>query len=223
MSGTMDPRQQFLFSTLPGLLGQAYDYVRRNPLQATADVAQAVTPGGALQDALAGSGQISQAAMRGDIGGMVGGAGAMGAGLLGAIPLVGMAGRGAGVFSKTINPQEMTTLRETLSTRYPNVALDISQSPSEHLVVSRIVVPKEERGQGIGTAIMRDLIQEAENRNIPMALTPDSSFGGNLKRLKEFYGNLGFTPNTGRNKDYRISESMIREPQASNPGLLDME
>ena len=101
MSGTMDPRQQFLFSTLPGLLGQAYDYVRRNPLQATADVAQAVTPGGALQDALAGSGQISQAAMRGDIGGMVGGAGAMGAGLLGAIPLAGMVGRGIRAFHGT--------------------------------------------------------------------------------------------------------------------------
>lgn len=94
MSETMDPRQRFLFSTLPGLLGQAYDYVRRNPLQATADVAQAVSPGGALQDALAGSEQISQAAMRGDIGGMVGGAGAMGAGLLGAIPIAGMVGRG---------------------------------------------------------------------------------------------------------------------------------
>jgi len=92
----MDPRQQFLFSTLPGLLGRAYDYVRQNPLQATADVAQAVSPGGALQDALAGSEQISRSAMRGDIGGMVGGAGTMGAGLLGAIPLVGMAGRGIG-------------------------------------------------------------------------------------------------------------------------------
>lgn len=96
MSETMDPRQRFLFSMLPGLLGQAYNYVRQNPLQATADVAQAVTPGGALQDALAGSGQISQAAMRGDIGGMVGGAGAMGAGLLGAIPIAGMVGRGVG-------------------------------------------------------------------------------------------------------------------------------
>jgi hypothetical protein len=94
MSETVDPRQRFLFSTLPGLLSQAYDYVRSNPLQATADVAQAVTPGGALQDALAGSEQISRSALRGDIGGMVGGAGAMGAGLLGAIPIAGMVGRG---------------------------------------------------------------------------------------------------------------------------------
>ena len=115
MSGTMDPRQQFLFSTLPGLLGQAYDYVRRNPLQATADVAQAVTPGGALQEALTGSEQISRSAMRGDIGGMVGGAGAMGAGLLGAIPLVGMAGRGVG--------SAMRAAREAPEVAQPMVAL----------------------------------------------------------------------------------------------------
>ena len=96
MSETMDPRQRFLFSTLPGLLGQAYNYVRQNPFQATADVAQAVSPGGALQDALAGSEQISRSALRGEIGGMVGGAGTMGAGLLGAIPLAGMVSRGVG-------------------------------------------------------------------------------------------------------------------------------
>jgi hypothetical protein len=96
MSETVDPRQRFLFSTLPGLLSQAYDYVRSNPLQATADVAQVVSPGGSLQDALAGSEQISRSALRGDIGGMVGGAGAVGAGLLGAIPLVGALGRAGG-------------------------------------------------------------------------------------------------------------------------------
>ena len=103
MSETVDPRQRFLFSTLPGLLSQAYDYVRSNPLQATADVAQAVTPGGALQDALAGSEQISRSALRGDIGGMVGGAGAMGAGLLGAIPLVGALGRAGGTVARGVS------------------------------------------------------------------------------------------------------------------------
>ena len=131
MSGTMDPRQQFLFSTLPGLLGQAYDYVRRNPLQATADVAQAVTPGGALQDALAGSGQISQAAMRGDIGGMVGGAGAMGAGLLGAIPLVGMAGRGVGSAMRAAReaPEPATGVAGRVASMTPDVAFSRAVAP----------------------------------------------------------------------------------------------
>jgi hypothetical protein len=99
----MDPRQRFLFSTLPGLLGQAYNYVRQNPFQATADVAQAVSPGGALQDALAGSEQISRSALRGDIGGMVGGAGTMGAGLLGAIPIAGMIGRAGGTVARGVS------------------------------------------------------------------------------------------------------------------------
>jgi hypothetical protein len=128
MSETMDPRQRFLFSMLPGLLGQAYNYVRQNPLQATADVAQAVSPGGALQDALAGSEQISRSALRGDIGGMVGGAGAMGAGLLGAIPIAGMVGRAGGAAMRGAS-EATPTARAAGTTMDPAAAMARATAP----------------------------------------------------------------------------------------------
>ena len=166
MSETVDPRQRFLFSTLPGLLGRAYDYVRQNPLQATADVAQAVTPGGALQDALAGSGQISQAAMRGDIGGMVGGAGAMGAGLLGAIPLVGMAGRGVG--------SAMRAAREA-----PEPAAGVARREVSELSNRMLEVPPPMVGRegGVTSETVKRFL---EDRNIPYTIQNSSSLSDNF-------------------------------------------
>ena len=166
MSETVDPRQRFLFSTLPGLLSQAYDYVRSNPLQATADVAQAVTPGGALQDALVGSEQISRSALRGDIGGMVGGAGAMGAGLLGAIPIAGTAGRGIGA--------AMRAAREV-----PEVVGSVAQREVSQLSNRMLEAPPPMVG-GQGGVNSETVKRFLEDRNIPYTIQNSSSLSDNF-------------------------------------------
>ena len=59
---------------------------------------------------------------------------------------------------------------------------------------------------------MQDIINYADSNNKTIALTPDTTFGASKTRLKEFYKNLGFVENKGKNKDFRFTETLIRKP-----------
>ena len=59
---------------------------------------------------------------------------------------------------------------------------------------------------------MADLTAIADENGLPFALSPSGDFGGSVGRLKDFYSRFGFVPNKGRNKDFRISESYVRNP-----------
>jgi GNAT superfamily N-acetyltransferase len=101
------------------------------------------------------------------------------------------------------------TVNKYLVSKYPNVALDISEMPNA-IDLSRIVVPKENRGQGIGSSVMQDLIDYADQTGKQVRLSPSSDFGGSPTRLKKFYKEFGFVENKGRNKDFSTRETMIR-------------
>lgn len=95
-----------------------------------------------------------------------------------------------------------------LSDKY-NVTLDIYENP-DYIVLSRIIVPKEERNKGLGTSVMSELIDYANINKKDIFLTPSADFGGNKNKLIQFYKNLGFVFNKGKNKDYRTRELMIK-------------
>lgn len=80
------------------------------------------------------------------------------------------------------------------------------------ITLSRIVIPKEQRNKGIGTSAMNELISYADKTGQRIALSPSGDFGGSKSRLLSFYKKFGFVENTGRKKDYSISESMYRDP-----------
>lgn len=101
---------------------------------------------------------------------------------------------------------------KSLSVKYPNVTLDVFESPKA-IDLSRIVVPKELRGQGIGSTVMQDLIDYADQLGKQVRLSPTSDFGGSPTRLKKFYKEFGFVENRGRNKDFSTRETMIRNPK----------
>jgi len=103
----------------------------------------------------------------------------------------------------------------SLTAKYPNVALDVFESP-EAIELSRIVVPKEMRNKGIGSQVMEDLIQYADKNAKQVRLSPSSDFGGSPTRLKKFYKEFGFVENKGRNKDFSTRETMIRNPKAKD-------
>jgi len=127
-----------------------------------------------------------------------------------AVPSGGILGMGVSSSNKSLKSID------DIKRNYPNVDLDIYSSP-KGLTLSKIVVPKEARSEGIGSSVMSDLVKYADENNLPIALTPDSSFGGNKTRLKSFYKNFGFVDNKGRNKDFSFRETMIRQPES---GLL---
>ncbi len=85
------------------------------------------------------------------------------------------------------------------------------------ITLDMIEVPKADRKQGIGTAVMNELIDYADQTNKRIILTtgkPDDRHGTtSLKRLIKFYKRFGFIENKGRNKDFTISQNMYRDPK----------
>jgi predicted GNAT family acetyltransferase len=99
-----------------------------------------------------------------------------------------------------------------IENKFKDVSLDLYEK-NNTINLSRIVVPKDMRNSGVGTDVMQDLISYADQTGQKVALTPSSDFGGNVKKLKEFYKRFGFVENKGKNKDFTTRESMIRFPQ----------
>ncbi|MDB4352377.1 hypothetical protein OAA60_02990 [Porticoccaceae bacterium] len=92
--------------------------------------------------------------------------------------------------------------------------VDLSVSDrGDSLSVNKIVVPKEKRGQGLGSSTMEDVVRYADSGQKKVTLSPSTDFGGtSSKRLSDFYKRFGFVENKGRNKDFTISEGMFRNP-----------
>lgn len=104
-----------------------------------------------------------------------------------------------------------TILRE----KYPTADLDIFEM-DKGIELSKIALPTDQRSQGLGSKIMKDLIDYADANNLKVATTPDTTFGGSSKkRLEDFYKNFGFKFNKNRNKDFDFKNSMIRQPKLS--------
>lgn len=97
-----------------------------------------------------------------------------------------------------------------------NVILHMYHS-GEDLHLAHIEVPKENRKQGIGTAVLDDihLYADRAGKRITLNLAQkDDKFGTtSSSRLRKFYKRSGYVDNKGRNKDFRTSASMFRRPK----------
>lgn len=78
----------------------------------------------------------------------------------------------------------------------------------DFITVSKLVVPKDERGKGIGTKAMKLLFAYADKTGKKIALTPSSDFGGSKRRLNGFYRGFGFRTYSG----YAVREKLVRDP-----------
>jgi len=94
-----------------------------------------------------------------------------------------------------------------------DIKLDIFETENE-IKLSKIVV--SEKNMGVGTSVMNDLTNYADNNNKVITLTPSKDFGAtSVNRLKTFYKRFGFVENKGRNKDFSYRDTMYRLPQIS--------
>lgn len=101
---------------------------------------------------------------------------------------------------------------------FSNADVDIGMKEYEgdlYMTISLIRLPKEDRKQGHGSAIMKALCDFADQKGIIVALSPTSEFGTGKATLMRFYKSFGFVPNKGRNKSYGVIDSMIRYPKQS--------
>lgn len=117
---------------------------------------------------------------------------------------------------QVVSPMTPSEFSLELQDKY-GVELDLLGSPeSETLSLSRIVVPKEQRGKGVGAKVMEEIVQFADVNNKKLVLTPSKDFGGtSVKRLTDFYKRFGFVENKGKNKDFTIRDTMYRVPDVS--------
>ena len=97
-----------------------------------------------------------------------------------------------------------------------NLGVTLDIGGRDRWTLSRIVVPKEQRGTGIGAKVMEAVVREADKDGATVTLSPSTDFGASSKaRLVAFYKRFGFVENKGRNKDFSISDAMYRLPQKS--------
>lgn len=78
-------------------------------------------------------------------------------------------------------------------------------------------VPKDKRKSGIGSRVLQDIHDYADQNKKRITLNPasrDDKFGTTSRnRLIKFYKRNGYTHNKGRNKDFRTSAAMYRDPK----------
>jgi GNAT superfamily N-acetyltransferase len=123
-----------------------------------------------------------------------------------------------GQIGKTKNPT--TDLRNSL--REGGYKIDMDEGISGEIKLSRIEVPPNVRGKGLGTAAMNQIIKMADESGKTITLTPDTSFGAtSVSRLKKFYKKFGFVENKGKNKDFLYKDSMLRLPNSPKVGKAD--
>lgn len=93
--------------------------------------------------------------------------------------------------------------------------LDISYRQAQSVQLEKIIVPKDNRNQGLGSEFMRKLCELCDDYNVILTCSPSVDFGSTMTRLLKFYKSFGFISNKGRKADHRFWCGMIRYPKTT--------
>jgi predicted GNAT family acetyltransferase len=117
-------------------------------------------------------------------------------------------------FSQNIGNEDIKIFSDGLASKYKS-RVRLYLTGNNDLRIDDLVVPKESRNQGVGSAIMREIVDFADRNNLRLVLTTgvkDKHNGTTSSgRLKKFYKRFDFSENKG--KDYSISDNMLRNPK----------
>lgn len=109
--------------------------------------------------------------------------------------------------------QENTNFIKSLKDKYKESFSTINIYEFDNKISIDLIITKE-KNTGAGTALMNEVCEYADKNNKIIILSPSDEFGGNKKRLIEFYKRFGFVENKGKNKEFGIFESMYRLPKS---------
>jgi hypothetical protein len=111
----------------------------------------------------------------------------------------------------------MSSPFDILDQKYPDIRFELyPNDKAKRVYLTGFIVPYTMRGQGVGSSFMNDLTKIADENGWTITLTPSSSYGGNVTRLKQFYKGFGFVENKGSNRDFSHREDMYRSPQGAD-------
>lgn len=108
---------------------------------------------------------------------------------------------------------ENTNFVKSMKEKYKEFFKTINIYEYSNKISIDLIITKE-KNSGYGTKLMQDICDYVDKNNKIVILTPSDEFGGNKKRLIEFYKRFGFVENKGKNKDFEIFESMYRLPRS---------
>jgi predicted GNAT family acetyltransferase len=114
---------------------------------------------------------------------------------------------------------KIRALEDRLEKQYNLRILWLYPIDNDLLKLSQIKVYAKDRGKGIGTKVMSEIIAYADRHGLTIALTPspEKDTVREKNRLGRWYKKMGFVLNKGRNKDFRTRETMLRFPLQRNP------
>jgi GNAT superfamily N-acetyltransferase len=128
--------------------------------------------------------------------------------------------RGGPAHQAGVNALQSKAEQQALSDKWnaAGVRNFIADRPDRNEIqLADLVVPKDQRGTGVGSQFMHELTDMADRHGRTVTLTPaqrDDNMGTTSKsRLQKFYGGFGFVRNKGRNTDFTISDTMYRKPK----------
>jgi len=107
--------------------------------------------------------------------------------------------------------QEQHTIQDFINlyiNKYPGIILRITEFDNK-IKLDKIEIPKDLRNQGIGTEIITALKSYSESVNKPIVLNPEPE-KGKKGALQRFYERNEFVDNTGRKKDYDLTDTFSR-------------
>jgi GNAT superfamily N-acetyltransferase len=99
-----------------------------------------------------------------------------------------------------ITQRDINTFCKNVRNKYKNIVQNLNIIVQEenilikkkHLYLVLIRIRKTKRNKGYGSEVMKEIIQYAEENNIPIYLTATSMMGSNINKLHSFYLKLGF-------------------------------
>jgi len=100
--------------------------------------------------------------------------------------------------------QELQNLKQNLEAEHPGLRLHLWMSHGSYIEVSTISLPKDMQNQGTGHKVMESIQAKAREFDVPVVLRPEPE-PRKKKALMNFYQDLGFNQNKGKNQDYSIS------------------
>lgn len=102
------------------------------------------------------------------------------------------------------NPPALSALLVKLEAQYPGLEINVYEN-QYRVYLQRINVPLEQRNQGIGSAVVKEIQAYAKQIGKPVVLIPEAE-RGKKDKLDRFYKNLDFVHNKGRKRNYQLSE-----------------
>lgn len=108
---------------------------------------------------------------------------------------------------------ENTNFIKDIKEKYKDFFKTINIYEYSNKISIDLIITKE-KNSGYGTKLMQDICDYSDKNKKIIILSPSDEFGGNKKRLIEFYKRFGFVENKGKNKDFEIFESMYRLPRS---------